>query len=180
MPSSSRAQVGDTLQRVPASGGGHRNSTSCGDSLLFYSRHFHSARVIISVHARCTEGVTGSKGREGADRGGGGIGVGGGNGDGYEVGGGNGGVNDDRNGDGRGNENGCGGERTNARWKWGRERGRVGNGNRNGGVEARGRTQDGNRDGSWNGKESNSGDGIGDGDGTGMGKRTGSWREEKR
>ena len=54
----------------------------------------------VSVHAHRTEGVTESKGREGAD--GGGIGVGGGNGDGNRVGGGNGDVNGDGDGDGAG------------------------------------------------------------------------------
>ena len=47
----------------------------------------------VSVHAHRTEGVTGSKGREGANGVGGDIGVGGGNGDGNRIGGGNGDVN---------------------------------------------------------------------------------------
>ena len=44
----------------------------------------------MSLHAYCTERVTGSGGREGAN------GVGGGNGDGNGLGGGNGDVNGDR------------------------------------------------------------------------------------
>ena len=85
---------------------------------MFYSRHFHSARVPISadrgwalastrqlrsqgpvsVQVHRTEGVTGSEGQEEAN--GVGIGVGGENGDGNGVGGGNGDVNG--HGDGNG------------------------------------------------------------------------------
>ena len=54
------------------------------------------------VHAHRTEGVTGSEGREGATRVGGGIGVVGGNGDGSGVGGGKGDVKSDGEGDGAG------------------------------------------------------------------------------
>ena len=50
----------------------------------------------VSVHAYCTERVTGSEGREGANR------VGGGNGHGHGVGGKNGNVNGDGGGDGAG------------------------------------------------------------------------------
>ena len=53
----------------------------------------------IPVQAHRTEGVTGSKGKEGANRVGGGIGVGGGNGDGDRDGGGNGDVNGHGDGD---------------------------------------------------------------------------------
>ena len=103
--------------------------------LLFYRRHLHSARAIISadrkwrlrapdssaqdpvaVHAHCTEGMTASEGREGANW------VGGGNGD--------------VNGDGDGAGTGTGVEAS--------ERKKYGNG-------ARGRTQDGNGDGSGDG-----------------------------
>ena len=57
---------------------------------------------LVSVHAHYTEGVTGSEGREGVNRVGGGIGVGGGNGNGNGVGGGNGDGNGDGDGDGAG------------------------------------------------------------------------------
>ena len=118
-----RAQVGDTLERVPASGGGDGSNTSSdGDSLLFYRRHFHSARVVfsadmvraltgtrqprsqgpVSVHAHCIEG--GSEEREEVNRAGGGIGVGGGNRDGNGVGGGNGNGSGDGDGAGGGME----------------------------------------------------------------------------
>ena len=81
------------------------------DSLLFYSRHVHSARTRhhlcrrgvalastrqlrsqgpMSIQAHRTERVTGSEGQEGATGVRGGIGVGGGNGDDNGVGGGNG------------------------------------------------------------------------------------------
>ena len=50
----------------------------------------------VYVHAHRTEGVAGSKRREGANGVGGRIGVGGGNKDGNGVGGGNGDVNGDR------------------------------------------------------------------------------------
>ena len=56
----------------------------------------------VCVDTHCTEGVTGSKGREGANGVGGGIGVGGGNGDGTGVGGGDGDVKDDGVGDAAG------------------------------------------------------------------------------
>ena len=52
------------------------------------------------MHVHCTEGVTGSDGREEANEAGGGIGVGGGNGDGNGVGGGNRDVHGDGDGDG--------------------------------------------------------------------------------
>ena len=100
----------------------------------------------VSVQAHRTEGVTGSEGREGANEGGGGIGVEGGNGDGNGVGGGNGDVNghgdgdgagagtgvevnegvQDGNGDGSGDGagTGTGVETTNTGWERGRERGR--------------------------------------------------------
>ena len=65
----------------------------------------------VSVHAHCTEGVTGSEGREGAN--GVGIEVGGGNGDGNGVGVGNGDVNGNWDGDGA--ETGTGGRRVGER-----------------------------------------------------------------
>ena len=92
-----------------------------GDSLLFYSRDFHSARVtisadrgwppstrqlrsqgLVSIQAHRTGGVTGSGGREGANGVGGGIGVGGGNGDS------NGNMISHRDGDGAGTGTGAG------------------------------------------------------------------------
>ena len=82
---------------------------------MFYSRHFHCARVTISadrgwrlrahdssVRKARTEAVTGSEGQEGANGVEGGIEVGGGNGDGNGVGGGNG------DGDGDGSESSSG------------------------------------------------------------------------
>ena len=84
---------------------------------MFYGRHFHSKHVLtssadrrlapararqlfsqgpVSVHTDCTEGVTGSEGREGANRAGAGIGVRGGNRD----------VNGDGDGDGAGTRTG--------------------------------------------------------------------------
>ena len=89
-----------------------------------------------SVQAHRTEGVTGSKGQEGANGVGGGIGVAGGNGDGYGVGGGNGDMNGHGDGDGAGAPAGAG----------------TGTG-----VEMNEGAQDGNGDGS--------GDGDGDGGG---------------
>ena len=53
--------------------------------MLAGTRQLHSQGPV-PVHAHRTEGVTGSKGREGANGIGGGVGVGGGNGDGNGVG----------------------------------------------------------------------------------------------
>ena len=151
---------------------GQKEHVFGGDSLLFYSRHSHSARVTIpvgrgwrlstrqpgvqgpaSVQAHRTGGVTGSEEREGANGVGGGIRVGGGNGDG------NGDVN------GHGDEDGAGtgtGVEVN-------EGAQDGNGDESGdgagtgtgtGVGTRRRTPDGNGDGSEDGR----GDGNGDED----------------
>ena len=57
---------------------------------------------LVSVHANCTEGVTGSEGQGGANEGGGGIGAGVRNGDVNGVGVGNGDVNSNSEGDGAG------------------------------------------------------------------------------
>ena len=102
----SRALVGDTLQRLPASGG---SSTSSAVILFrFTARTFipHTSPPLQTEGGACEhptvpfgrpEGVvTGSEGREGANGVGGGIR--GGNGDGSEVGVGNGNVNDDGDG----------------------------------------------------------------------------------
>ena len=96
-----------------------------------------------SVHAHCTEGLTGSKRREAAKGVGGEIEVGGGNEDGNGVGGGNGngGVNSDGYGDGAGTGTGTG-------------------------VEVNEGAQDGNGDGSEDGA------GTGTGTGTGTEART--------
>ena len=95
---------------------------------MFYIRHFHFARVAVStdrggrlrapnssvrkgpvfVHAHCTDGVTGSKGRGEANGVEGGIGVGGGIRDGNGLGGGNWDVNGGGNGDGVGAGTGTG------------------------------------------------------------------------
>ena len=99
----------------------------------------------VSVHARRTEGVTGSEGREGANGVGGGIGVGGGNGDGNGVG---------RERDANGHEDGDGAK--------------AGTGTETGtetGVEANERAQNGNGDGSR--------DGTGTGTGVGTGRERG-------
>ena len=100
--------VGDTLQRVPASGGRGGSSTSSAAILFrFTARTFipHTSPPLQTEGGACEhstapfgrpEGVTGSEGREGANGVGGGIS--GGNGDGSEVGVGNGNVNDDGDG----------------------------------------------------------------------------------
>ena len=106
----------------------------------------------VSVHAHRTEGVTGSKGREGANW----------------VGGGNGDVNGDGNGDGAGTRTGGG---ANEGTKYGN---RDGSGDGAGtGVEARGRTREVNGDGSGDGNESSSEDENGDGDRNGDGNEDG-------
>ena len=101
-------------------------------------------------HVHCTEGVTRSEGRQGANEVSDGIGVGGGSGD----------VTGD--GDGAG---------TRTRAEAG-ERTQDGNGDGSGDgagtrVETRERTQDGNGDESGDGNESSSGGGNGDGNGNG-------------
>ena len=74
----------------------------CRQGVALASTRQLRSRSPVSVQAHRTEGVTGSKGQEGANGVGGGIGVGGGNGDGYGVGGGNGDVNGHGDGDGAG------------------------------------------------------------------------------
>ena len=142
-----RAHVGDTLQRVPTSGGRDGSSASSAAILFFLQQalSFHTRRHLcrqrvaiastrqlrsqcpVSVQAHRTEGVTGSEGQKGTNGVGVGIGVGGGNGDGNGVGGGN------RDGDGAGGGTGTG-------------------------VEMNKGAQDGNRDGTGD----RSGDGGGD------------------
>ena len=90
----------------------------------------------VSVHAHCTEGVTGFEGREGANGVGGGNNDGNGDRDGVETGVEASKRTQDGDGDGAGTGAGTG-------------------------VETRGRTQDGNGDGSGDGNESSSGDGKG-------------------
>ena len=108
---------------------------------LASTRHLRSQGPAF-VHAHCTEGVTGSEQREGANGFGGWVGVGGGNGGGN--GGGGGGEDGDVNGDGDRN-----GEGTGTR------------------VEASERTQNGSVDGSGDGSR----DGAGTGTRTGVGTR---------
>ena len=143
---SQSAQVGDIFQRVPTSGGRDGSITSSAailfvlqQALSFRTRH-HLCRQGValvstrqlrsqgpaSVQAHRTEGVTGSKGQEGASGIGGGIGVGGGNGDGNGVRGGNGDVNGHGDGDGAG-------AGTETRVERGRERGWGGDGDGDGG-----------------------------------------------
>ena len=118
----------------------------------------------VSVHAHCTEGVTGSEAREGAN----GFGVE------IRVNGGNGDVNGDVDGAGTGVE--------------ASERTQDGNGDGSGegagtgtgtGVETRGRTQDGNGSGSGDRNERSSGDGNGDGIGDGKRNENGEEGGEK-
>ena len=88
------------------------------------TRQFRSLGQVF-VHAHRSEGITGSKGREGANQVGGGIGAEGGDGDANGVGGGN--VNDDRDG---------AGTRSGVERKEGTEIGKGnGSGNRDGGVD---------------------------------------------
>ena len=121
---------------------------------LASTRHPHSQGPA-SVQAHCTGGVTGSEGQEGANGGGGEIGVGGGNGDG------NGDVNGHGDGDRAETGTGVGVN----------EGARDGNGDGSGdgartgtGVGTRRRTPDGNGDGNGDGSEDSSGDGNGDDD----------------
>ena len=122
---------------------------------LASTRHLRSQGPV-SVHAHCTEGVTGSERWEGANGVGGGIRVGGGNGDGNGDGNGGGNVNVDGDGDGAGTRT----------WVGVNEETQDGNGDGSGEgagtgtgmrVETRGRTQDESGDGNE--------DGIGEGEG---------------
>ena len=142
-------------------------------------RHFHSARVIISAdgvvlagtrhfrsqgpvprHAHCTEGVTESEGREGAND------IGGGSGGGIRDGNGVEGRNWDMKSDGDKDEVGTGsGVEASERTQDGNGHGSGGGTEPKTGVETRGRTKDGNGDGSGDG----SGDGDGNEDGIGEG-----------
>ena len=125
-----RAQIGETLKRVPTTGGRDGSSTSSAEILyLFNSRPFHFVRATISadrggacedpaapfarpgVYTRASyRGVTRSEGRERANGVGGGIGVGGGSGDDNGAGCEKGDVNGDGVGDGAeaGTETGTG------------------------------------------------------------------------
>ena len=83
-------------------GGARRRKTGAyhfckQEVVLAGTRHLRSQGPV-SVHAHCTEGVTGSEGREEANGAEGEIRVGGGNGDGNEVGSENGDVDGDRDG----------------------------------------------------------------------------------
>ena len=103
-----RAQVGDTLQRVPASARENGISTYVlGGDTLFISKQALSFRTrhhlcrqglalagtqqlrsidTVPLHVHCTEGITRSEGLEGARGGGNGIRVGNGDGDGHGAG----------------------------------------------------------------------------------------------
>ena len=119
----------------------------CGQGVALAGIQQPRSQGSVSIYSQCTEGVTGSDEREGAN------GVGGGDGD--------------RSGD-RDREVAGTGTRVGAS-----ERTQDGNGAGTGmgtRVEIKGRTQDGN--GGWSGgeNESSSGDGNGNGDGIGDGK----------
>ena len=106
---------------------------------LANTRHLRSQGPV-SVHAICTEGVTGSKAHEAGNGTRGGIGAGGGNGDGDWVKGGNGDVNGGGDGDGAGTRTGVEGNeqrkmKTRTGAGTGRERGRSGDGSGNGGGD---------------------------------------------
>ena len=108
----SRAQVGDTLQRVPTSSGRDGNSTSSAVILLCFTAStfiLHASPYLQTGGGACEHPTasfarpsvctrasyhwaTKSEGREGANGVGGEIGVGGGDGDGNRVVGGNGDV----------------------------------------------------------------------------------------
>ena len=109
--------------------------THCSQGVELASTRQLRSQSPVSVHAHGTVGVTESKGREEANRVGGGIGVGAGNGDGNRIGGGNGNMN--RDGDGEG----------------------VGTGIATG-VEANERAKYGNGDGSGDGAETGTGTGV--------------------
>ena len=116
----------------------------CRQGLAFSGTRQLHCQGSVSVYAHRAEGITGFEGLEGRKRVGGAIGVGGADRDGNGVSGGNGDVNVDGDEDGAGTRTGVGGERRDARWEQGRERGRgrggVGNGNGGGtgaGLETR-------------------------------------------
>ena len=149
----------------------HTRHHLCRQGVALASTRQLRSQDPVSVHARRTEGVAKSEGREGANGVGGGIGVGGGNGDGNGIGGGSGDVNGHGDGDGAGaGTETVTGVEANAGTKDGNGGGsRDGAGTGTGmgtGVETRRRTQDGNGDESGDGNESSSGDGNEDGLGT--------------
>ena len=122
----------------------------------------------VSVYAHRTEGVTVSRGREGANR----VGGGNGEGNGVEVGKGDVNIDGDGDGDGAGTRIGVEvNEGTNDRNEK-RSGDSAGPGTMTG-VETRGRKQDGNGDESGDRKESSCGDGNGDEDGNGDGNEDG-------
>ena len=129
---------------------------------------------LVPVYAHRTEGVTVSRGREGANRVGGGIGVRGGNGEGNGVEVGKRDVNVDGDGDGDG-----AGTRTGVEVNEGtHDRNEEWSGDSAGpgtmtGADTRGRKQDRNGDESGDRKESSCGDGNGDEDGNGDGNDDG-------
>ena len=142
---------------------------------LFYSRHFHSARVTISadkgwrlrapdslvrkarrLYKRIVPGVIGPEGQEGPNGVGGEIGVGDGNGDG------NGDVNGHGDGEGAGAGTGTGVEVNKGAQDGNGDGSGDGAGTGTGtGVEIRRRTPDGNGNGNGDGSEGSSGDGNG-------------------
>ena len=144
--------------------------------LLLHKRHYLSRQGValagtpqlcsqdpVSVHAHCTEGVTGSEGHKGAN------GVRGRNED----------VNGDEEGDRAGTRTEVeASERTQDGNGDGSEDG-AGTGT---GVETRGRTQDGNENGSWDVNDGSSGDGNRDGNGNedGMGEGEGETKKRKK
>ena len=143
----------------------HKRDHLCKQGVALGSTRQLCLQGPVSVHAHCTERVTGSKGREGANRVGRGIGVGGGNGDGNGVGGGNGDVNGDGDGVGAGTGTGTGAR---VEVNEGLQNGN-GDGSRDGagtgtgtGVETRRRTQDGDGDGDGDGNKNSSGDETGE------------------
>ena len=135
----------------------------------------------VSVQAYRTGGLTGSKGRDGANGVGGGIGVGGGNGEGNGVGGGNGDVNGRGDGDGAGAGAGVEVNKGAQDGDWDGSGNGAGTGTGTG-VETRRRTPDENGNGSGDGSEDSSGDRNGDEDtGNGNEDRIGeSGREAKK
>ena len=148
----------------------------CRQGVVVASTRQLRSQGLVSVQAHRTEGVTGSVGREGANRDGGGIGVGGGNGNGNGVGCRNGDVNGHEDGDGVGT--GTGVEVNEGVQDW---IGDCGGGAGTGagtGVETRRRTPDGNGDRNGDGSEDSSGDGNGDKDRIGEGGRETKKREK--
>ena len=151
-----------------------RRHRLCRQGLALASTRQPHSQGPAPVQAHRIGGVTGSEGKEGVNRVGGGIGVGGGNGDG------NGEVNGHREGDGA--ETGTGVEVN--------EGAQDGNGDGSGdgagagtgtGVGTRRRTPDGNGDGNGDGSEDSNGDGNWDDDnGNGNENRIGEGAEERR